>query len=299
MPQTIRKYWGKKRGRVSLNFNWDVIEKDSVVLVSASEYDKRRVRFIGAASITVSNIAPHGPPFDSNKGVTFVVNVDWDSAINIVTDITVLDALPVEVQYYYPPTPRNIGLRMQYQESGSWCWIAAGTSVNAFYNPGTTWTQCKVMTDIGQKINGFPTNTSACPSQQTIALNPPLKAALANPYSPAALSILDNPTFGVDRRYLKTGGVTDALKTTGNNKGWQGASVSLSKIAGEISAGRPVIAGITWFSKQSHYVAIAGVLGDSLLILDPANGQAVVRFQDFPVGYLSGATLDGFAFTKP
>ncbi|GJH22827.1 hypothetical protein CBA19CS22_39815 [Caballeronia novacaledonica] len=33
-------------------------------------------RFIGSASITVENIAPHGPPFDGNHGVTFVVNVD-------------------------------------------------------------------------------------------------------------------------------------------------------------------------------------------------------------------------------
>jgi hypothetical protein len=45
----------------------------------------------------VQNIAPHGPPFDPNHGVTFVVNVDWPNPLTIVTDITLLDNPPVEV----------------------------------------------------------------------------------------------------------------------------------------------------------------------------------------------------------
>lgn len=299
MPQTIRKYWGKKRGRVTLNFNWDAIEHDSVVLISTSEYDERRVRFVGAASIHVSNIAPHGPPFDSNKGVTFVVNVGWRTPINVVTDITVLDAKPVEIQNYFPPTPRNIGLRMQYQQSSLWCWIAVATSIDHFYDPASTWKQCRVMTKIGQDINGFPKSSSGCPSLLTITTNPALANALANPYTPAALFVLDNPTYGVDKRYLKSGGVTDALKTTANYKSYQGSNFSLSKITAEINSGRPVVAAITWYSGGSHFVAIAGVLGDSLLILDPANGQAVVRYQDFPAGYYGGAKLDGYALTQP
>lgn len=104
MPRTIRKYWGPLKGRATLNFNWDAINHDSVVLVTAAEYvittpSSNEHRFIGAASITVSNIAPHGPPYDSNHGVTFVVNVDWGAPLAIVTDITVLDHAPVEVDY--------------------------------------------------------------------------------------------------------------------------------------------------------------------------------------------------------
>ena len=104
MPQTIRKFWGPFRGRVTLNYNWPAINQDSVVLISAAEYQtstpaSNEHRFIGAASITVSNIAPHGPPFDPNHGVTFVVNVDWGSPLPIVTDITVLDGPPIEVDF--------------------------------------------------------------------------------------------------------------------------------------------------------------------------------------------------------
>jgi hypothetical protein len=102
MPKTIRKFWGPLHGRATLNFNWPAINHDSVVLVTAAEYQvaqpiSNEHRFVGAASITVENIAPHGPPFDPNHGVTFVVNIDWKSPLTIATDITLLDQPPIEV----------------------------------------------------------------------------------------------------------------------------------------------------------------------------------------------------------
>ncbi|MBV8214050.1 MAG: C39 family peptidase [Verrucomicrobia bacterium] len=298
MPQTIRKYWGAFRGRTTFNYNWPAIDQDSVVAVTASEYNNEGVRFIGAGSITVANIAPHGPPYDPNHGVTFVVNVDWGSPLNVVTDITLFDNKPTETQIYIPPTPNNIGLRMQYQETNEWCWIAVATSINHFYNPRSTWTQCAVMTVVGQTINLFPPNTSACPSAQVLAANPGLSAILADPYSKPAEFVLDNPAYGIDRQYIKSGGVSDPLKVTGNFASNQPNSLRLDQIASEINAGRPVIANITWFAGESHCVAIAGVLGDSLLILDPANGQSVARFGTFPTSYFGGAKLDEYTFTK-
>ena len=100
MPQTVRQYWQGLHGRVPLNFNWGAINHNSVVLVSAAEYNVDAAspatspRFVGAANITVSNVCPHSPPYDPNHGVTFVVTVDWPQPLNIVTDITVLDAFP-------------------------------------------------------------------------------------------------------------------------------------------------------------------------------------------------------------
>ena len=171
MAQTIRKYWGAFKGRVTLNYNWPVIDHYFVVLVTVSEYNSNHVRFIGSATIGVSNVAPHGPPFDPNHGVTFVVHVDWGSPLNIVTDITVLDK-PVEIQTYVPPTPRNIGLRMQYQETTEWCWMAVATSVSHFYNPASTWTQCQVMTVVGHNVNGFPADTAPARARRPSRLIP-------------------------------------------------------------------------------------------------------------------------------
>jgi hypothetical protein len=104
VAQTCRQYWWNLQGRSRLNFNWDAIDHDSVVLVSASEYvpdgedPAHSPRFVGSANISVDNISPHGPPFDPNHGVTFIVTVDWGSPLHVVTDITVLDAPPIDIE---------------------------------------------------------------------------------------------------------------------------------------------------------------------------------------------------------
>jgi hypothetical protein len=104
MAQTFRQYWGSFEGQVGLNFNWSIINWDSVVLISASQYveqdppttDFRKI--VPSNFITVENIAPHGPPFDPNHGVSFDVVVNSPSPIPIVTDIIVLPA-PVGINY--------------------------------------------------------------------------------------------------------------------------------------------------------------------------------------------------------
>jgi hypothetical protein len=298
MPWTIRKYWRGLQGRRTLNYNWPAIDRDSTVLITASEYNNDYARFVGNASITVENISPHGPPYDANKGVTFVVSVEWGSPLNVVTDITLLDHKPIEIQTYVPPIPNNIGLAMQYQETTQWCWIAVATSINHFYDRTSTWSQCKIMTQIGQNINKYPSNTSACPSAQVLAAYPGLVAILANPYNTQAEYVLDDARYGIDRRYIKSGGVTDPLKLTNNYASYQAANIGLGAIANEINANRPVAVDITWPSGGSHVVAIAGVQSDVVLILDPANGQSVLPFANFPANYFGGAKLDGFTFTK-
>ncbi|MFT4296353.1 MAG: papain-like cysteine protease family protein [Micropruina sp.] len=299
MPQTVRKYWGALHGRATLNFNWGIIDHDSVVVVTASEYTAEHVRFIGAATISADNVAPHGPPYDPNHGVTFVVNIGWDAPLNVVTDITVLDAKPVEIQTYVPEVTDTLRVRLQYQQCRLWCWIATAVTIDHFYDPASSWTQCRVMTEIGQEINGFPTDTQACPTQQALDANPALATRYADPYAIGARYVLDDPALGIDTRYLKSGGVTDSLKKVGNLAGWHGPNLTLADIAAEIGAGRPVVAGITWTSGGSHYVIIAGVQGEGMLILDPVNGQSFTEFGEFPSTYFGGATLDGYAFTQP
>ena len=104
MPQTCRQYWWNLQGRCTLNFNWDAINHDSVVLITASDTDRTRLILLtarvssGPANIGVENISPHSPPFDPNHGVTFVVDVDWGSPLHVVTDITVLDQPPVDIE---------------------------------------------------------------------------------------------------------------------------------------------------------------------------------------------------------
>jgi len=107
MPQTMRVYWGRLRGRTPLNFDGEIIDRTSTVIITASEWrlnpinqeadDGDYQRFVGDATIRVANISPHGPPTDPNRGVTFVVEVDYDEALPVVTDITVMDGRPGQI----------------------------------------------------------------------------------------------------------------------------------------------------------------------------------------------------------
>ena len=110
LPVAIRIYWRMNPGRNVVNLNWPAVSADSVVVVSASEYnagsqelpDGSDQRFVGSASITVDNVTPHGPPFDPNQGVTFVVTVGWTTQLNICTDIALLANAPEQVLYVGP-----------------------------------------------------------------------------------------------------------------------------------------------------------------------------------------------------
>ena len=99
-PRTVRIYWGRYKGRVNLNYNWDAVQDRSVAHVTACEYEASARRgevfaddptpapwVTGAANVTVHGVAPHTNP----NGVGFIVTVDWPEALPVVTDITVFD----------------------------------------------------------------------------------------------------------------------------------------------------------------------------------------------------------------
>jgi hypothetical protein len=93
MSKVFRIFWGRHNGRVKLTVNGDIINDQSIVLVTASEGDEANstaspARFVGNANIRVENIAPF------NKGVVFIVSVDWDHPLPIWTDIVILDEFP-------------------------------------------------------------------------------------------------------------------------------------------------------------------------------------------------------------
>ena len=204
-------------------------------------------------------------------------------------------------ELYIAPLPQNIGVEMQYQESTEWCWIAVASSVNLFYNAASTLTQCSLMTTIGQTINGFPPNTSACPSAEAVAEVPGLAAILASPYGTDALYVLedDNAILGIPTEYFKSGGEGDALNVKGNLSSSTAGFIPLAQIQSEISAGRPVVVDIAWDSNGGqHDVAIAGVLGDKLLILDPIYGESIIPYESFPSTYQGGATVNSVFLTK-
>jgi hypothetical protein len=101
MARTVRVWWPNQSTGWK-NFNWTgAINGSSVVHISACEAAAippqslgatqdviGRSRIRGAAVIGVRNVHPHD---DGGGGVEFVLEVNWGSPLNIVTDITVED----------------------------------------------------------------------------------------------------------------------------------------------------------------------------------------------------------------
>jgi hypothetical protein len=93
---TVRKYLRNRRGRCLERLSNPNIRADSVVHVSATEATALSQgtltpvfgRFIGAADIWVKNVSP------SDGRVDFIVQVDWNTPLNIVMDISIFDPVP-------------------------------------------------------------------------------------------------------------------------------------------------------------------------------------------------------------
>jgi hypothetical protein len=101
MTTSIRVHWGRFQGRQEFNWNEGRITKESVVVITASEYgslghppfqNESMRRFVGAADIEVHNISP------SDGRVTFVLEIKWEEPLYIMTDITILNDT-AEVNY--------------------------------------------------------------------------------------------------------------------------------------------------------------------------------------------------------
>jgi hypothetical protein len=136
VPMSVRVFWRMNPGRNVVNLNWGAVSADSVVMVSASEYnagsqklpDRTDQRFVGAADVTVCNVTPHGPPFDPNRGVTFVVEVGWSAPLNICTDIALVSNAPDAVVYVGPQTESS-----QTEAAGAYRQVQ--TQVEAHFEP--------------------------------------------------------------------------------------------------------------------------------------------------------------------
>lgn len=101
-------------GHVRQNFNWPgVITARSVVHISAGEIKFGTTQYIqtepkqnfyytlGEARVWISNISPHKNEFATDSGgVSFFINVDFGSPIDVAVTITVEDSLPIEIQGY-------------------------------------------------------------------------------------------------------------------------------------------------------------------------------------------------------
>jgi hypothetical protein len=98
MARSIRILYRGVQGRVRRNFNWPPITKKSAVVITAAEWALSGGIFgptvgrpnLGEANVYVTNIGPHDPEGGSG-GVEFHLHVDWNSPLDVIVTISVLE----------------------------------------------------------------------------------------------------------------------------------------------------------------------------------------------------------------
>lgn len=261
----IRKYWRGLKGRVPLNINWDQVDADSAVYVTASEYTPNGAapttsqRFVGDATITVRNVTPHGPPYDANHGVTFVVDVAWGAPLNVVTDIVLLDR-PRGSQH--PPLDwRRLAFTVQHQQQTNWCWCAVAVSVANFY--GANLMQCTF-------ANTYLSRTDCCTAT------------------------------GASGPCNQQTGLGAAIRAAGHLASFSESRPSFDTVRGEIDGGRPVGVRIEWSGGGGHAVVVDGYLAvDQFVgVEDPWSGASDVRLSTLHSSYLGTGSVTHTYLTR-
>lgn len=169
--------------------------------------------------------------------------------------------------------PQRIAFNMQNQQTNWWCWAATTASVSAFYAPNTgfqapntPWTQCLLANSKFNRNDCCPANTAP--------------AGCINGSYP------DGP-----------------LTTVGNLNQTIAAALSVTSIAAEIGANKPIVVDTHWTTGGGHIVAIRGRYAlqgvECLSVADPWYGNSEVTYQSFLRTYQGNGVWTNTYTTKP
>lgn len=158
-----------------------------------------------------------------------------------------------------------LAFTMQHQTQTNWCWAAVSTSVNKFYHPSSTWTQCKVVNaELGQ--------STCCNNGGTSACNQPW--------------------------YLN-----NALQRVGDLKSWQAGSVAYSTVVAEVNGSRPLGVRIGWSGGGGHFVVLyayqtVGGTQQWVTVGDPWYGDSTLLYNTFRTAYQGSGSWTHTYFTQ-
>lgn len=165
----------------------------------------------------------------------------------------------------------NIAFECQHQQQTYWCWAATSVSVECFYNPASTWTQCKML----NSASGY---GDCCGAGASGHCNAPW-------YLDLALKIVNRLNV------FSTG------------------TISPDAIDGEMGQGRPVGVRTQWAGGGGHVLVLRGryTLWDQttqsypnwVSASDPWYGDSEVLYNTFLNSYQGSGTWTHTYTTKP
>ncbi|HVO99772.1 MAG TPA: papain-like cysteine protease family protein [Bryobacteraceae bacterium] len=165
----------------------------------------------------------------------------------------------------------RIDFKIQKQEQSEWCWAAIAVSVERFFNPAWSLTQCQIANRVLPKeIEGLELPKGICCAKPDICNKP---AELET-----ALKEIHKWRTTLDQKTAPGG----SMISTG--------TLTFEQVRREIDNGRPVCVGITWKGGGGHFVVVRGYRQLStgacqVDVADPLNPSAVVDFDELTSAY--------------
>jgi len=185
--------------------------------------------------------------------------------ITISIPITINPGAPTQITR--PPSGNGKTVGSQFferQTKSQWCWAAVALSLDHYFSPKSTWTQCAIARQVLHPAEcwcGQPFTNEVCD-----------RAA----YLQAALKVVQRPYTAVP------------------------GALAFDRVQTEIDSARPVCARIQWRGGAGHFAIISGYRllksqTRQLMILDPLYGPSLQDDDAFRRGYrLSGQWTDTF-----
>lgn len=146
----------------------------------------------------------------------------------------------------------SLNFTLYFQQHLNWCWAADSISVQRFYEPGATLTQCALVNQTLGRANccNFTTPWDPCNS----CWNMP-----------------------------------DPLTRVGHYFGMVARPVTFDELKQEIDGGHPLVVRVAWWLGGAHFINCTGyyetVTGNYMLLKDPTLGVSLVPYALFPKMY--------------
>lgn len=163
------------------------------------------------------------------------------------------------------PVEHTLRFQMQQQTQSQWCWAATSVSVDRFYNPASTWTQCAM-------ANAQKNQTNCCGTG----------ASGATCNSP---DVLQQP-----------------LARVGRFASMQSNSVTYATVRDQVLRGRPLCIRVRWGAgPAAHFVAATGCdEGRFVLVSDCGSGTtSLVAYDTLRTAYNGSVVWTHSYFTQP
>lgn len=148
---------------------------------------------------------------------------------------------------------------IQKQEQTNWCWAGCSTATAHFFDPASSWSQCKVANaELGQ--TACCTNPGPC-----------------NVY----------------------GYLNQALNIVGHFQGMASTTEPDATITAQVNAGLPLGVRVQWSGGGAHFImVVGGGPNDMVLVKDPIYGMSYIPYNTLATSYQGSGTWTHSYFTK-